>query len=332
MFCLGGEPGRDQILGGSGSLPDHLVAGGGVAQDCLQVAARRTAPSGMVVALGPLALASAERAARSYSAVRKASVPGGGGEDNSVVAGYCSTARARLRVYPGISHPNRKGGIEMAQQGSLELLNDPVAKALLGSVNPARLAYTWMDGSPRVVPIWFHWTGEQFVLGSPPKAPKLRALAAEPRVALTIDDNQWPHKVLLVRGRASMEMLDDVSPEYELCGNPLFRAGGRTGLGQHAAGKAHGPHRHHTWLGRDTGLPNPVPECPDALEPAGRSAASRASATGDRGVAELTARRARVADMRDSQLRDLSDGCRAYRGVICVPPGARPSRFIDARP
>jgi nitroimidazol reductase NimA-like FMN-containing flavoprotein (pyridoxamine 5'-phosphate oxidase superfamily) len=90
----------------------------------------------------------------------------------------------------------------MAQQGSLELLNDPVAKALLESANPARLAYTWMDGSPRVVPIWFHWTGDQLVLGSPPKAPKLRALAADPRAAVTIDGNEWPHKVLLVRGRA----------------------------------------------------------------------------------------------------------------------------------
>ena len=104
----------------------------------------------------------------------------------------------------------------MSQQGSLELLNDPVAKVLLGSVNPAKLAYTWMDGSPRVVPIWFHWTGEKFVLSSPPKAPKLRALAADPRAALTIDDNAWPYTVLLVRGRASVEMLDDVSPEYEL--------------------------------------------------------------------------------------------------------------------
>ena len=110
----------------------------------------------------------------------------------------------------------------MAQQGSLELLNDPVAKALLGSVNPARLAYTWMDGSPRVVPIWFHWTGEQIVVASPPKAPKLKALAADSRVALTIDDNEWPHKVLLVRGRADVEMLDDVSPEYELAANRYF--------------------------------------------------------------------------------------------------------------
>ena len=47
----------------------------------------------------------------------------------------------------------------MAQQGSLGLLSDPVAEELLSSVNPARLAYTWTDGSPRVVPMWFYWTG-----------------------------------------------------------------------------------------------------------------------------------------------------------------------------
>ena len=69
----------------------------------------------------------------------------------------------------------------MPHQGSLALLNDPVAEALLTSVNLARLAYNWVDGSPRVVPIWFHWTGDQFVLGTPPKAPKLKALAADPQ-------------------------------------------------------------------------------------------------------------------------------------------------------
>jgi hypothetical protein len=110
----------------------------------------------------------------------------------------------------------------MPQQGSLELLNDPVASALVKSVNPARLAYTWMDGSPRVVPIWFHWTGDQFVLGTPPKAPKVKALAADPRVALTIDDTAWPPGVLLVRGRAGIELLDDVGPEYEQAATRYF--------------------------------------------------------------------------------------------------------------
>lgn len=110
----------------------------------------------------------------------------------------------------------------MAEQGSLELLADPVAEELLSSVNPARLAYTWTDGSPRVVPMWFHWTGDQVVLASPSKAPKLKALAADPRVALTIDDNVFPHKVLMVRGRASIESVDDVVPEYALAATRYF--------------------------------------------------------------------------------------------------------------
>ena len=146
-------------------------------------------------------------------------------EETKTTAGEPGAIQAYGLVTP--FHPRLgtrivRGGIKMAQQGSLELLSDPVAKALLESVNPARLSYTWMDGTPRVVPIWFHWTGDQFVLGSPPKAPKLKALATDPRVALTIDDNEWPHKVLLVRGRADVEMLDDVSPEYELAANRYF--------------------------------------------------------------------------------------------------------------
>jgi hypothetical protein len=111
----------------------------------------------------------------------------------------------------------------MAQQGGLELLQDPVAEKLLSSTTPARLAYTWMDGTPRVVPIWFHWTGDQLVIGSPARAPKLRALAADPRVALTIDDNtMWPYKVLMIRGTAGVEMMDDVVPEYALAASRYF--------------------------------------------------------------------------------------------------------------
>jgi hypothetical protein len=44
----------------------------------------------------------------------------------------------------------------------------------------------------------------------------LKALRVNPDVALTIDDTVWPHKVLLVRGRVTLELLNDVVPEYEL--------------------------------------------------------------------------------------------------------------------
>jgi hypothetical protein len=101
------------------------------------------------------------------------------------------------------------------QHGDLAALDDPVAQELLHSRQLARLAYTWTDGSPRVVPIWFHWDGDVLTMGTPVRAPKLRALDGDPAVAITIDDSTaWPYKVLLVRGRASVDLLDDVSPQY----------------------------------------------------------------------------------------------------------------------
>lgn len=108
------------------------------------------------------------------------------------------------------------------EQGSLTLLNDPLAQELLRSTIPARLAYVWPDGTPRVVPVWFHWTGEEFVVATPPRAPKLKALAKNPKVALTIDDNTFPHKVLLVRGTASCKLMEGLVPEYQLAARRYF--------------------------------------------------------------------------------------------------------------
>ena len=108
------------------------------------------------------------------------------------------------------------------KQGDLGLLTHPAAVELLQSKVPARLAYVWTDGTPRVVPIWFHWDGKHFVMGTPPKAPKLKALARNPKVALTIDDNTFPHKVLLVRGTANLETVEGVVPEYALAAERYF--------------------------------------------------------------------------------------------------------------
>ena len=48
-----------------------------------------------------------------------------------------------------------------SKQGDLALLETPVAQQLLQSKIPARLAYNWTDGTPRVVPIWFVWNGRE---------------------------------------------------------------------------------------------------------------------------------------------------------------------------
>lgn len=106
----------------------------------------------------------------------------------------------------------------------MSYLQHPVSKDLLQSTIPARLAYVWTDGTPRVVPIWFHWNGHEFVLGTPAKAPKLKALAKNPKVALTIDDNIFPHKVLLVRGSAHLQTVNGIVPEYAAAAERYFGA------------------------------------------------------------------------------------------------------------
>lgn len=101
-------------------------------------------------------------------------------------------------------------------QGDLSLLNDPVARQLLQSPLPARFSYVWTDGTPRVVPLGYHWNGSEFVLCTSPDAPKMAAIKDGTRVALSIDSDRYPWKVLLVRGsvRAS-DTVEGIAPEYD---------------------------------------------------------------------------------------------------------------------
>src|SRR5215213_4181537 len=99
------------------------------------------------------------------------------------------------------------------ERGDLSLLELPVAQHLLQSTIPARLAYTALDGTPRVVPMQFHWTGAEVVLCCWPDDPKTDALRANPAVALTIDTAEPPYRVLQFRGIATITIVDDVPPE-----------------------------------------------------------------------------------------------------------------------
>lgn len=103
-------------------------------------------------------------------------------------------------------------------QGHLELLQHPAAQAMLHAAIPARLAYVWTDGTPRVVPIWFHWTGDEIVMASPAGAPKLKALHTGAKVAITIDEDRPFGSVLLIRGTAGVTTVFGVVPEYILAG------------------------------------------------------------------------------------------------------------------
>jgi hypothetical protein len=67
--------------------------------------------------------------------------------------------------------------------------------------------------------------------GHTANAPKLKALA-DTKVALTIDTNDRPYKVLLVRGTATVRMMDGIVPEYVLMAHRCMGDGAETWLKQ----------------------------------------------------------------------------------------------------
>jgi hypothetical protein len=94
-----------------------------------------------------------------------------------------------------------------------EVLSRPLSRELLAR-DLGRLAYVARDGTPRNVPIGFTWNGAQVVMCTAKNAPKLPALRGNPAVALTIDTEDYPPRILLIRGRAELDVVDGIPDEY----------------------------------------------------------------------------------------------------------------------
>lgn len=114
-------------------------------------------------------------------------------------------------------------GTEPLPQGDLRLLQTDLAQQLFRSPIPARLGYIATDGTPRVVPTWFAWTGADVVMATYVAGPaagirhpaaRIAALRANPAVALTIDTDAFPPTILTIRGRAEVDEVDGLAPEY----------------------------------------------------------------------------------------------------------------------
>ena len=121
-------------------------------------------------------------------------------------------------------------------QGDPALLETETAQRLLASAIPARMAFVALDGTPRIVPTWFHWTGEELVMptylagpqiGIRHPAARLSALRARPDVAVSIDTETFPPQSLTLRGRVEITEVDGLAPEYA--------AAARRYLGEEAA-------------------------------------------------------------------------------------------------
>ena len=93
------------------------------------------------------------------------------------------------------------------------ILDLPRSQELLAR-DVLRMAYVAKDGTPRNVPIAFTWNGSEIVVCTTKNAPKLASLRHNPEVALTIDTEVHPPKILLIRGRAELDVVDGIPDEY----------------------------------------------------------------------------------------------------------------------
>jgi hypothetical protein len=94
-----------------------------------------------------------------------------------------------------------------------EVLEKAISQEMLQR-DITRLAYVAKDGTPRAVPIAFTWNGTEIVMCTTTNAPKLAALRRNPAVALTIDTEVHPPRILLLRGEAVLDEVEGIPDEY----------------------------------------------------------------------------------------------------------------------
>ncbi|WP_345415301.1 pyridoxamine 5'-phosphate oxidase family protein [Pseudonocardia xishanensis] len=91
------------------------------------------------------------------------------------------------------------------------------ARELLAATSGAHLAYVMEDGTPRVVPVGYFWTGHEFVVATAVTAPKVAVLTDRPAVALSIEGGSGgptSARALSVRGTARVTIVDGLVDEY----------------------------------------------------------------------------------------------------------------------
>ena len=61
------------------------------------------------------------------------------------------------------------------------------------------------DGTPVPTPVWFWWDGETLLVYSQPDKPKLRNIAANPRVAVALRTDELGDDLVVITGDAAVD-------------------------------------------------------------------------------------------------------------------------------
>jgi PPOX class probable F420-dependent enzyme len=100
-------------------------------------------------------------------------------------------------------------------------LDDEVRRLIEGT-NYAHIATVLPDGAPHAVPVWVGLEGDRVAFMTDPRSVKARNLEHDPRVALSIVEQDRPNVMAHVRGRvveivdgeAGWTIIDRLSQQY----------------------------------------------------------------------------------------------------------------------
>ncbi|MCC6178117.1 MAG: TIGR03667 family PPOX class F420-dependent oxidoreductase [Chloroflexi bacterium] len=84
----------------------------------------------------------------------------------------------------------------------------------LATEKVAWLTTVGLDGTPQPSPVWFLWDGEHILIFSQENMPKLRNIAANPRVSFTFDGDTRGGDVIVLTGTAAVAA--DAPPANEI--------------------------------------------------------------------------------------------------------------------
>jgi PPOX class probable F420-dependent enzyme len=79
------------------------------------------------------------------------------------------------------------------------------ADARLRDEHVAWLVTVGADGTPLPTPVWFLWDGETVLVYSQREKPKLRHIAANPRVALAMRTDELGDDIVVITGDAAVD-------------------------------------------------------------------------------------------------------------------------------
>ncbi|MFC0556169.1 PPOX class F420-dependent oxidoreductase [Planotetraspora thailandica] len=89
-----------------------------------------------------------------------------------------------------------------------------------------KLAVTRADGRPHVTPVWFVLDGDDVVFTTSETGVKGRALARDPRAAMSVDDDRPPYSFVVIEGEVTLSSdLDDLLCWATVLGGRYMGAG-----------------------------------------------------------------------------------------------------------